>query len=171
MIVCQRTIGAVTSANRATDKECSAGASVVGNCGRARRRRTDSTAWIGRRAGLDDPVQRAGAGRSHQQGVPGAPGKLTNEHKEFLARLVEDGPIPAFDGVVRWRACDLIMRLHQEFGISVSDDTVYRSLKDLGFSHVSARPRAYKQNLMQWRSSKKAFPARVDVHLAARTGQ
>jgi transposase len=77
---------------------------------------------------------------------PGAPGKLTNEHKAFLARLVEDGPIPALDGVVRWRACDLIMRLHQEFGISVSDDTVYRSLKGLGFSHVSARPRAYKQN-------------------------
>ena len=39
---------------------------------------------------------------------PGAPGKLTNEHKAFLARLVEDGPIPALDGVVRWRACDLI---------------------------------------------------------------
>jgi len=87
---------------------------------------------------LDDPVQRAGAGRSHQQGVPGAPGKLTNEHKEFLARLVEDGLIPALDGVVRWRACDLIMRLHQEFDISALDDTVYRSLKGLGFSHVSA---------------------------------
>jgi hypothetical protein len=26
----------------------------------------------------------------------------------------------------------------------VSDDTVYRALKDLGFSHISARPRAYK---------------------------
>ena len=53
---------------------------------------------------------------------------------------------PAIHGVVRWRACDLIMRLHEEFGISVSDDTVYRALKDLGFSHVSARPRAYKQD-------------------------
>jgi Winged helix-turn helix len=37
------------------------------------------------------------------------------------------------------------MRLHEEFGISVSDDTVYRALKELGFSHVSARPKAYKQ--------------------------
>jgi hypothetical protein len=35
---------------------------------------------------------------------------------------VEEGPIPAIHGVVRWRACDLIMRLHEEFGISVSDD-------------------------------------------------
>ena len=48
---------------------------------------------------------------------PGAPGKLTDEHKAFLVRLVEDGPIPAIDGVVRWRACDLIMRLHEEFGM------------------------------------------------------
>jgi hypothetical protein len=38
--------------------------------------------------------------------------------------------------VVRWRACDLIMRLYEEFGLSVSDDTIYRALKTLGFSHV-----------------------------------
>src|SRR3974390_1404467 len=44
------------------------------------------------------------------------------------------------------RACDLIMRLYAQFGISVSDDTVYRALKELGFSHVTARPKAHKQN-------------------------
>jgi transposase len=76
---------------------------------------------------------------------PGAPPKLGEEHRAFLARLVEEGPIPAVHGVVRWRACDLIMQVHAEFGISVSDDTIYRALKDLGFSHVSARPKAYKQ--------------------------
>ena len=54
--------------------------------------------------------------------------------------------MPAVHGVVRWRACDLIMLLHEEFGLSVSDDTIYRALKDLGFSHVSARPKAYKQD-------------------------
>lgn len=78
--------------------------------------------------------------------APGAPAKLNKGHRAFLARIVEEGPIPAIHGVVRWRGCDLIMRLHEEFGISVSDDTVYRALKDLGFSHVSARPRAYKQD-------------------------
>src|ERR1700759_1934883 len=77
---------------------------------------------------------------------PGAPSKLDGEHRAFLARIVDEGPIPAIHGVVRWRACDLIMQLHEEFGISVSDDTVYRALKDLGFSHVSARTRAYKQD-------------------------
>jgi putative transposase len=89
---------------------------------------------------------------------PGAPGKLTDEHKAFLARLVEEGPIPAVHGVVRWRACDLIMRLHEEFGISVSDDTVYRALKDLGFSHVSARPKAYKQDADAMEAFKKTLP-------------
>ena len=35
---------------------------------------------------------------------PGAPAKLNAEHKAFLARIVEEGPIPAIHGVVRWRA-------------------------------------------------------------------
>jgi len=89
---------------------------------------------------------------------PGAPGKLTKKHKAFLARLVEEGPIPAIHGVVRWRACDLIMRLHEEFGLSVSDDTVYRALKELGFSHLSARPKAYKQDADALEAFKKTFP-------------
>src|SRR5918995_2628708 len=89
---------------------------------------------------------------------PGAPGKLNDEHKAFLVRLAEEGPIPAVDGVVRWRACDLIMRLYEEFGVSVSDDTVYRALKDLGFSHVSARPKAYRQNADAMDAFKKTFP-------------
>ena len=90
--------------------------------------------------------------------APGAPGKLRKKHKAFIARLVEQGPIPAIDGVVRWRACDLIMRLHEEFGLAVSDDTVYRALKQLGFSHVSARPKAYKQDADAVQAFKKTFP-------------
>jgi transposase len=49
--------------------------------------------------------------------------------------VLNRGKLPIFG------LCFLIMRLHEEFGISVSDDTVYRALKDLGFSHVSARRR------------------------------
>ena len=77
---------------------------------------------------------------------PGVPPKLNAMHRAFLAKIVEEGPIPAAHGVVRWRACDLIMRVHEEFGISVSYGTIYRTLKDLGFSHLSARPKAYKQD-------------------------
>ena len=50
------------------------------------------------------------------------------------------------------------MRLHEEFGLSVSDDTIYRALKDLGFSHVSARPKAYKQDADAMAAFKKTFP-------------
>ena len=89
---------------------------------------------------------------------PGAPPKLSEEHRVFLSRLVEEGPIPAVHGVVRWRACDLIVQLHAEFGISVSDDTIYRALKDLGFSHVSARPKAYKQDPDAMDAFKKTSP-------------
>ena len=53
------------------------------------------------------------------------------------------------------------MRLHEEFGLSVSDDTIYRALHKLGFSHLSARPRAYKQELRDDRGVQKNFAARV----------
>jgi transposase len=73
---------------------------------------------------------------------PGVPPKLGKKHRAFLVRLVEEGPIPAVHGVVRWRACDLIMRLHEE----------------LGFSHVSARPKAYKQDPDAMDAFKKTLP-------------
>lgn len=89
---------------------------------------------------------------------PGAPPKLDAEHRAFLSRMVEEGPIPAVHGVVRWRACDLIALLQEEFGISVSDDTIYRALKDLGFAHLSARPKAYRQDPEAMQAFKKTSP-------------
>lgn len=65
---------------------------------------------------------------------PGVPPTLDDEHRVFLARLVEEGPVAAIHRVVRWRACDLVMRLHEEFGLSVSDDTIYRALRDLAIA-------------------------------------
>jgi hypothetical protein len=51
------------------------------------------------------------------------------------------------------------MRLYEEFGLSVSDDTIYRALKKLGFSHMSARPKAYKQNAEAMEAFKKEIRA------------
>jgi hypothetical protein len=61
--------------------------------------------------------------------VPGTGSALQTRrgHKAFLSRIVEEGSIPAIHGVVRWRACDLVMRLYEEFGLSVSDDTIWAS--------------------------------------------
>ena len=75
----------------------------------------------------------------------------------FVAAMV--GLASAIHGVVRWRACDLIMRLYDEFGLSVSDDTIYRALKKLGFSHMSARPKAYKQSAEAMEAFKKTSPS------------
>src|SRR5215471_14480590 len=119
--------------------------------------------------GMDRQTLRDWVIRFNEQGAdglinipsPGVPPKLNSRHKAFLARIVDEGPIPAIHGVVRWRACDLIMRLYEEFGLSVSDDTIYRDLKNLGFSHVSARPKAYKQNVEAWTRSKN-FAERVE---------
>jgi transposase len=116
--------------------------------------------------GMDRQTLRDWVVRFNEQGPdglinipsPGVPPKLDEEHKAFLAQLAEEGPTPAIHGVVRWRACDLIMRLHEEFGLSVSDDTIYRALKDLGFSHVSARPKAYKQDPAAMDAFKKTLP-------------
>ena len=123
----------------------------------------EAAAHIG---GMDRQTLRDWVIRFNEQGPdglvnipsPGAPAKLDNEHKAFLARIVDEGPIPAIHGVVRWRACDLIMRLHDEFGLSVSDDTIYRALKDLNFSHVSARPKAYNQDAEAMEAFKKTLP-------------
>ena len=144
---CGRTFRARTSSAGDAGKGRRTGAPAACDRSGARRRRAgrggeDRRHGSADPAGLGDPVQRSGAGRPDQQIVAGRAGQAEQRTESFLARLVEDGPIPAVHGVVRWRACDLIMRIHEEFGISVSDDTIYRSLKDLGFSHVSARPRA-----------------------------
>jgi hypothetical protein len=106
-------------------------------------------------ARLGHPVQRSGAGRP-----PGAPGKLSKEHKAFLARLVEEGPTPPIHGVVRWRACDLIMRLHEEFGISVSDDMVYR-VEGAGFLACECPTQGLQAGLRSRGSVQKNFPTRV----------
>src|SRR3984893_17350909 len=83
--------------------------------------------------GMDRQTLRGWVVRVNEQGAEGCintpslgvPPKLGKKHRAFLPRLVEEGPIPAVHGVVRWRACDLIMRLYEEVWLSVSDDTIY----------------------------------------------
>jgi Winged helix-turn helix len=42
--------------------------------------------------------------------------------------------------------------------LTITDLPVYRALKSLGFSHVSARPKAYKQDTDAVEAFKKTFP-------------
>ena len=70
--------------------------------------------------------------------APGQAPRLTAEQLAALAQAVEVGPKPYLDGVVRWRLIDLAAWLHEEFGVSVSETTVSRALKRLGFRVLTA---------------------------------
>jgi len=91
---------------------------------------------------------------------PGRPSKLSEEHKEALKQLVETGPDPATDGVVRWRCVDLKRVVRERFGIDLSEVTLGRVLKQLGFSRISARPRHPMQDPEAIAAFKKTFPRR-----------
>ena len=71
---------------------------------------------------------------------PGRPCKLTPAQKAELKALVELGPDPGKDGVVRWRCIDLARIAQERFAVTVHEDTIGRVLHELGFSHISARP-------------------------------
>ena len=72
--------------------------------------------------------------------------KLNAEHRQALVDKVERGPIPAVDGVVRWRLKDQALWIFEDFGISLDETTLGRGLKALGFRKLSARPRHHAQN-------------------------
>lgn len=60
--------------------------------------------------------------------------------------MVEQGPDLEVDGVVRWRRVDLKRVIKQRFGVDYHERYVGKLLKQLGFSHVSARPRSPGQD-------------------------
>src|SRR3954471_11233869 len=62
---------------------------------------------------------------------PGQPSQLTDAHRAALQAIIEQGPIPAIHGVVRWRLVDLIAWVWEEFRITISKQTLSRELRAL----------------------------------------
>ena len=56
--------------------------------------------------------------------APGQPSILSQEHRQPLIPMIEDGPIPAVHGVVRWRLVDLMQWLWAEDQITISKQTL-----------------------------------------------
>ena len=77
--------------------------------------------------------------------APGQPPKLNNEQRAAIAQMIEDGPIPAVHGVVRWRLADLCQWIFEEFRITISPQTLSRELRAMGYRKLSARPRHHAQ--------------------------
>ena len=90
--------------------------------------------------------------------APGQAPKLNEAQRVALVRMVEDGPIPAVHGVVRWRLRDLAQWIFEEFGITLDETTVGRTLKTMGYRKLSARPRHYAQNELALADFKKPSP-------------
>jgi transposase len=91
---------------------------------------------------------------------PGRPRKLSAEQEEELRRLVEAGPDLDRDGVVRWRCVDLKRVLGERLNVDLSQVSLGRALKRLGFSRISARPLHPAQDPEAIATFKKNFPGR-----------
>ena len=63
--------------------------------------------------------------------APGQPSRLNNSQRAALARIIENGPIPAVHGVVRWRIVDLCQWLWDEFRVSIARQTLSCELRAL----------------------------------------
>ena len=77
---------------------------------------------------------------------------------------MEAGPEAAGrKGVARWRCCDLQTAIAERFGVRVHERTVGKLLKRLGFSHITTRPRHYRQDVQAQVDLKKTSQGRWRV--------
>ena len=108
-----------------------------------------SRAEAARIGGMDRQTLRDWVHRFNERGPDGLndnwskghPPRLSAEQQAELARLVEIGPDRAVHGVVRWRRVDLQGLIAERFGVAYHERTVGKILHQIGFRHVSARPR------------------------------
>ncbi len=85
---------------------------------------------------------------------------MSDDQLRELAKIVAAGPEVQTDGVVRWRRVDLQVLIKERFGVEYGERWVSQILHDLGFSHMSARPRHPKQDAKVITAFKKTLPAR-----------
>ena len=119
-----------------------------------------------RAAGMDRQTLRDWVHRYNEEGLPGLhdrrrPGprpRLTPEQAAELEGVMEQGPDPDRDGVVRWRRVDLKALIEARFGVRLHERSVGKVLHRLGFARLSVRPRHPKADAAAQEASKKASP-------------
>jgi transposase len=90
--------------------------------------------------------------------APGKPSLLNDNQRAALAQAIERGPTPYLDGVVRWRLCDLVQWLWEEFRVSASEQTLSREVHAMGYRKLSARPKHHAQDAEAVEAFKKTSP-------------
>ena len=71
----------------------------------------------------------------HYSGA-GCPRLLTQEQMSELSAIVEIGPDPEVDGMVRWQCIDLKRVIEERFGLNFSERTLSDLLATLSISHI-----------------------------------
>lgn len=90
--------------------------------------------------------------------APGPSPKLKHDQWQRLAELVDAGPIPAVDGVVRWRLVDLAQWVFEEFRVTISVQCLSENLRRINYRKLSARPRHHAQDKNAIPAFKKTSP-------------
>jgi transposase len=96
----------------------------------------------------------------HDRPRSGRKPRLTPEQMAELEQVVEQGPDPARDGVVRWRRVDLQALIKARFDVDLHERSVGKLLRRLGFARLSVRPQhplsdpeaheAFKKGSRRW---------------------
>ncbi len=110
---------------------------------------------------LRDWVQRynaEGLAGLHDRRRPGPKPRLTPEQMAELAKVVEQGPDPVRDGVVRWRRIDLQALIKARFDVDLHERSVGKLLRRLGFTRLSVRPEHPASDPAAQEAFKKASP-------------
>lgn len=127
-----------------------------------------SRADAARVGGMDRQTLRDWAHRFNAEGPEGLkdrphsgrPRQLSEAQMRELAEIVETGPDPALDGVVRWRRVDLQRVIEERFGVTYSERAISDLLRALSFSYISGRPQHPRQDPEVLEGFKKTSPAR-----------
>ena len=105
-------------------------------------------------------------GLKHRSGA-GRPRLLTQEQMSELSAIVETGPDPEVDGVVRWRRIDLKRVIEERFGVIYSERTISDLLAALSFLAHQRASAAPQTGGAGHRGVQKNFPRTLAAHIAA----
>ena len=95
----------------------------------------------------------------HDRRRPGRKPRLAPEQGAELAAVVERGPDPDRDGVVRWRRVDLQTLVEARFAVRLHERSVGKVLRRLGFARLSVRPRHPKADEAAQAAFRQASPS------------
>ena len=90
--------------------------------------------------------------------LPGRPARLAQARQGLVAGWIETGADLGRDGMIRWRRLDVARRLEAEFGTAMSEQSVGKLLRRLGFSRISVRPRHPKHDACAQDAHKRTLP-------------